>query len=86
VRLTSKHILDYRKKQTGTLLISENVTFTNNDVMNYVIGALQKKLPRAPLPFNPALRITALLCGRHFVTTSLKIHSIVLNLVAQLLA
>jgi len=23
--------------------------------MNYVIGALQKKLPRAPLPFNPAL-------------------------------
>ena len=23
--------------------------------MNYVIGALQYKLPRAPLPFNPAL-------------------------------
>jgi len=38
----SKHILDYRKKQTGTLLISENITFTNDDVdvMNYVIGAL----------------------------------------------
>jgi len=39
----------------GTLRISENITFTNPDVMNYVIGALQKKLPRAPLPFNPAL-------------------------------
>jgi len=36
----SKHILDYRKKQTGTLLISENITFTNDDVINYVIGAL----------------------------------------------
>jgi len=47
----SKHILDYRKKQTGALRISENVTFTNDDV----IGALQQKLPRAPLPFNPAL-------------------------------
>jgi len=57
VHLTRKHILDYRKKQTRTLRISENVTFTNDDVMNYVIGALQKKLPRAPLPFNPALNI-----------------------------
>jgi len=37
----SKHILDYRKKQTGTLRISENITFTNDDVMDYVIGALQ---------------------------------------------
>jgi len=37
----SKHILDYRKKQTGTLLVSENTTFTKDDVMNYVIGALQ---------------------------------------------
>jgi len=37
----SKHILDYRKKQTGTLLIGESITFTNDDVMNYVIGALQ---------------------------------------------
>jgi len=36
----SKHILDYRKNQTGTLLISENITFTNDDVMNYVLGAL----------------------------------------------
>jgi len=36
----SKHILDYRKK-TGTLPISENITFTNDDAMNYVIGALQ---------------------------------------------
>ena len=26
-------------KQTGTLRISENITFTNDDVMNYVIGA-----------------------------------------------
>jgi len=49
VRL-SKHILDHRKKQTGTLRISENVTFTNDDV----IGALQQKLPRAPRPFDPA--------------------------------
>jgi len=55
----SKHILDYRKKQTGTLRISENVTFTNDDVMNYVIGSLKKKLPRAPLPFNPALAVGA---------------------------
>jgi len=53
----SKHILNYRKKQTGTLLISENITVTNDDVMNYVIGALQQKLPRAPLPFNPALLV-----------------------------
>jgi len=37
----SKRILDYRKKQTGTLLISENITFTNDDVINYVIEALQ---------------------------------------------
>jgi len=37
----SKHILDYRKKQTGTLRISENITFANDDVMNYVIGAHQ---------------------------------------------
>jgi len=51
----SKHILDYRKKQTGTLRISENITFTNDDVMNYVIGALQYKLLRGPLPFNLAL-------------------------------
>jgi len=36
----SKPILDYHKKQTGTLRISENTTFTNDDV-NYVIGALQ---------------------------------------------
>jgi len=43
------------KKQTGTLRISENIAFTNVDVMNYVIGTLQKKLPRAPLPFIPAL-------------------------------
>ena len=59
MHLTSKLILDYRKKQTGTLRISENVTFTKDDVINYVIGALQKKLPRAPLPFNPALVQTA---------------------------
>ena len=37
----SEHILHYRKKRTGTLRISENITFTNDDVMNYVIGALQ---------------------------------------------
>jgi len=37
----SKLILDYRKKQMGTLRISENLTFTKDDVMNYVIGALQ---------------------------------------------
>jgi len=37
----SKHILDYRKKQTGTLLISENITLTNDDVMNYITGTLQ---------------------------------------------
>jgi len=37
----SKHILDYRKKQTGILLISENITFTSDDIMNYVMGALE---------------------------------------------
>jgi len=37
----SKHILDYWKKQMGTLLISEYITFTNDDVVNYVTGALQ---------------------------------------------
>jgi len=43
------------KKQKGTLRKSENVTLTNDDVMNYVIGSIQKKLSRVPLPFNPAL-------------------------------
>jgi len=47
-----RHIIDNRKKQTRTLRISEN-NFTNDDVM----GALQWKLPRAPLLFNPALVI-----------------------------
>jgi len=37
----SKHVLDFWKKQTGTFRISENITSTNDDVMNYVIGALQ---------------------------------------------
>jgi len=37
----SKHILYYRKKQTRTLQITENISFINNDVTNYVIGALQ---------------------------------------------
>jgi len=45
----------YWKKQTRTLRISENINFTNDDVMTYVIGALLWKFPRAPLPFNPAL-------------------------------
>jgi len=30
----------YWKKQTRTLRISENINFTNDDVMTYVIGAL----------------------------------------------
>jgi len=51
----SKHILNYRKKQTGTLRFSENITFTSDDVMDYVLGTHQQKLPRAPLPFNPVL-------------------------------
>jgi len=58
----SKHILDCWKKQTGTLRISENITFTNDDVMIYVLGALHIKLPRSPLPFNPALA-----CWKTFV-------------------
>jgi len=37
------------------LRISENINFTNDDVMKYVIGALQLKFPRAPLLFNPGL-------------------------------
>jgi len=39
-----------------TLRISENIIFTKHDVTNHVIGALQGKLPWAPLPFNPPLR------------------------------
>jgi len=46
----SKHILDYRKKQTGTLLISENIPFTNDNVMNYVIGPSSKNCPGPPYP------------------------------------
>jgi len=38
------------------LQISEN-KFSNDDVMKYVIGTLQWKLPRAPLAFNPALHV-----------------------------
>jgi len=34
-------MLDYRKKQTVTMRISENITSTNDDVMIYVKGALQ---------------------------------------------
>jgi len=37
----SKHILDYHKKQTRTLRISENAIFTNVDVRKDVIGALE---------------------------------------------
>jgi len=54
-RVIPRHIIDYRKKQTRTLRMSENINFTNDDVMKYVIWTLQWKLPRAPLPFNPAL-------------------------------
>jgi len=43
-------IIDYRKKQTRTLGISGNIKFTNDDVMKYVIGPLQLKLPREPYP------------------------------------
>jgi len=45
----------YWKKQRSTLRISEDINFTNDDVMKCVIGALQWKLPRAPIAFNPAL-------------------------------
>jgi len=43
-----KHILDYRKKQTGTLQTSENITFTNDDVMKYAPD---------PPTLNPALTL-----------------------------
>jgi len=33
--------LPEKTKQMGTLRISENITFTNDDVMNDVIGAVQ---------------------------------------------
>jgi len=36
-----RHIIDYWKKQTRTLRISENIYFTSDDVMKYVIGAFQ---------------------------------------------
>ena len=34
-------MIDYWKKETRTLRISENMNYTNDDVMQYVIGALQ---------------------------------------------
>ena len=48
--------------------------------MNYVIRALQKKLPRAPLPFNPApeaVEVNALAQGalRQFTQWSWVEHS-----------
>jgi len=57
----SEHILDldYRKKQTRTLRISENKTFTNDDVMNYVIEALTGNCPGSPyLLIQPGQRHT----------------------------
>jgi len=36
-----RHIIDYWKKETRTLRISENINYANDDVMKYVIGALQ---------------------------------------------
>ena len=42
-------------KQTRTLRISENINFINDDVIKYVIGALQWKMLRGSLPFNLAL-------------------------------
>jgi len=41
IGLIRRPIIDYWKKQTRTLRISENINFTNDDVMKYVIGALQ---------------------------------------------
>jgi len=50
----SKHILDYREKQTGTLLISENITFTNDEVMNTSQGPSSKNCPG---PLYPLIRL-----------------------------
>jgi len=36
--LYGRHTIDYWKKQTRTLRISEDINFTNDDVMKYVIG------------------------------------------------
>jgi len=36
-----RHTIHYWKKQTRTLRISENMRFTNDDVMKYVIGAIE---------------------------------------------
>jgi len=55
MRYTNKVSFTLIFKQTRTLQISENINFTNDDVMKYVSGPLQWKLPRASLPFNPAL-------------------------------
>ena len=55
MRFTIKGSFTFIFKQTRTLQISENIKFTNDDVMKYASGPLQWKLPRAPLPFNPAL-------------------------------
>ena len=37
------------------LEISVNINFTNDEAVSYIRGALQWKLPWAPLPFHPAL-------------------------------
>jgi len=64
--LKGRHIIDYWKKERRTIRISENINYTNDDVMKYVIEALQSKLPRALLSFDPALWgaiLLSILCG-----------------------
>jgi len=50
------HVIDYRKSKQEHYE-SAKTNFTNDDVMKDNIEALQLKLPRAPLPFNPALLV-----------------------------
>jgi len=46
---TAFDILDYRKK-TGILRINKNITFTNDDVVNYIIGGSSKNCSGPPYP------------------------------------
>ena len=40
--------------------------------MNYVIGAFHQKLPRAPLPFNPALVTSTFFNAANFLPKNLR--------------
>jgi len=57
--LTSKHILDYRKKTNGNLANKRKRNFYKRWRHELRHRGPPEKLPRAPLPFNPALLVLA---------------------------